>query len=198
MLKTLKQNLNNHFKLERPVPRRDAILEHAAILVLVCGARDCLELLLTLRSNSVSRHRGEVAFPGGMWQEGDADLLVTALREANEEIGIHVNSIELIATLPSASPMRNHLTVIPFVAYMANEQNLIAQPSEISEIFRVPFTYLMDQRNYLYFEKSFEGQNYRLPYLKYNDYEIWGFTLMVLVDLLNVGMAAEIDLSYPF
>ena len=198
MLKTLKQNLNNHFKLKRPVPRRDAILKHAAVLVVVCGARDCLELLLTLRSNSVSRHRGEVAFPGGMWQEGDADLLVTALREANEEIGIQASSLELIATLPSASPMRNHLTVIPFVAYMEDEQKLIAQPSEISEIFRVPFRYLMDQKNYHYFEKTFEGQNYRLPYIKYNGHQIWGFTLMVLVELLNVGMAAEIDLNYPF
>jgi len=132
-----------------------------------------------------------------MWQEGDDSLLETALREAKEEVGLLESSLELLATLPSASPMQDHITVFPFVAYMSREQELIAQASEISKIFRVPITYLMNNENYFYFQKSFDGKLFCLPYIDYNGDRIWGFTLKVLVDLLKTSLDAKIHLCFP-
>jgi len=197
MLKTLKQNLKARSHLSRPQPIIDEKSKNAAVLVVVCGVDDNLELLLTVRSEHVSLHRGEVAFPGGMWQEGDDSLLETALREAQEEVGLLESSLELLATLPSASPMQDHIMVVPFVAYMSREQELVAQPSEISKIFRVPITYLMNNENYFYFKKSFDGKLFCLPYIDYNGDRIWGFTLKVLVDLLKTSLDAKIHLCFP-
>ena len=198
MLKTLKQNLKSRSHLARAQPINDGKSRNAAVLVVLCGVEDDLELLLTVRSEHVSRHRGEVAFPGGMWQAGDDSLLETALREAEEEVGIRKNSLELLATLPSSSPLQNQIMVFPFVAYMLREQKLTAQPSEISQIFRVPVQYLMKNENYFYFEKSFDGELLSLPHIDYNGLKIWGFTLKVLVDLLNISLDAGIHLCFPY
>ena len=198
MLKTLKQNLKARCHLVKPQPIVGEKSLNAAVLVVLCGDNDYLELLLTVRSEHVNRHRGEVAFPGGMWQGGDDSLLETALREAEEEVGVRESSLELLATLQSSSPLQNHITVAPFIAYMTREQKLIAQPSEISQIFRVPIQYLMNKRNYCYFKKNFDGKPLSLPHIDYNGHRIWGFTLKVLVDLLNIGLDAEIHLCFPF
>jgi 8-oxo-dGTP pyrophosphatase MutT (NUDIX family) len=196
MLETLMQNLKI-FPLTRPRPDPSSDVAHAAVLLLLCGPAEDPSILLTQRSNQVNHHPGEVAFPGGMWEVDDGDLLMTALREAEEEIGVEVGAVDPLATLPDASPMRGRVTVTPFVGLMQSDGALIPAPAEIAAIFRVPVRYLLEPKNYGYFTFEHQAKNYRLPHLDFAGYRVWGFTLKVLVDMLNASMSAAIDLDYP-
>ena len=196
MLEKLMQNLKI-FPLTRPRPDPSSDVAHAAVLLLLCGPAEDPSILLTQRSNQVNHHPGEVAFPGGMWEADDGDLLVTALREAEEEIGVEVGAVDPLATLPDASPMRRSITVTPFVGLMHSDSVLIPTPAEIAAIFRVPVRYLLEPKNYGYFTLEYRAMNYTLPHLDFAGYRVWGFTLKVLVDMLNASMSAAIDLDYP-
>jgi 8-oxo-dGTP pyrophosphatase MutT (NUDIX family) len=132
-----------------------------------------------------------------MWEADDGDLLVTALREAEEEIGIEAGAVDPLATLPDASPMRGRVIVTPFVGLMQSDSALMPAPAEIAAIFRGPVRYFLEPKNYEYFTLEHQAKTYTLPHLDFAGYRVWGFTLKVLVDLLNASMSAAIDLNYP-
>ncbi|MDG1819188.1 MAG: CoA pyrophosphatase [Porticoccaceae bacterium] len=174
----------------------------AAVLVALINSGEIPEIILTQRAQHLSSHPGEVAFPGGMWDAEDADLLQTALREAKEEIGLDPALVEVVATLPSASPKRRNLRVTPFVGLLENPPVLVGDPSEIGSIFTVPVSYFLDIERYEYFDLIHRGESIRFPRLQYCDnqnreYQIWGFTLRVITDMLNETLGAELNLIYP-
>ena len=145
----------------------------------------------------LNSHAGEVAFPGGMWDSTDADLLHTALRETHEEIGLASNRVEPIAMLPLASPKRRNLSVQPFVGLVEGAFELVSEPSEIAAIFDAPLSLFTDFGSYKYFDIKNESGALSFPCLPYKGYKIWGFTLKVLVDMLNSTLDAGIALEYP-
>ncbi|MDE0841203.1 MAG: CoA pyrophosphatase [Porticoccaceae bacterium] len=193
MLETLIQNLNI-FPLSRPRPDPLSEATHAAVLILLSGPVNDPVIRLTQRSRYVSHHPGEVAFPGGMWEESDNDLWATALRESEEEIGLKAQSVWPLATMPQASPMHRKVAVTPCVGLLQKDYALIPEPAEIAAIFHIPVSYLLHVNNYGYFTAEHRGKIYTLPHVDYAGYRIWGFTLKVLVDMLNASMASNIDL----
>jgi 8-oxo-dGTP pyrophosphatase MutT (NUDIX family) len=170
--------------------------------VLLHGDEKNPQVLLTQRALHLKTHAGEVAFPGGMWESIDTDLLQTALREANEEVGLKVENVKPIATLPSASPRRRDITVTPYVALASGPLEVNTDSDEISTIFDVPLTFFLQHDEYKYFDMEISSEQgireIRFPYINYKDFKIWGFTLKVLTDMLNDTVDAEIELDYPF
>jgi|TARA_B110000444_G_C18838238_1_gene597341 8-oxo-dGTP pyrophosphatase MutT (NUDIX family) len=200
MLTTIANQLVK-FPLKKRQPDLNKAQTTAAVLVILHGEDSDPQVVLTQRASHLKSHAGEVAFPGGMWDQGDENLLHTALREANEEIGLNPHSVTPVATLPSASPKRREVSVTPFVAIGINNLELTADASETAAIFNAPLKIFMDLDQYEYFEIKSETADgdgvIRFPYLTYNNYKIWGFTLKVITDLLNSTLDAGIDLKYP-
>ena len=174
----------------------DWLSNQAAVLVPL--TRDFAEpsVILTKRSELLNSHRGQVAFPGGKRDQEDHNLLATALRETHEEIGLEADQIEVIARWPSQTT-RFNMDVTPFVGLVSPEAELQANPDVLDAVFQVPLSYFLDQSNIT--TDQFVGADYNLtmPCYIYHGFRIWGFTLGVLVDVLNKALGAGIQLAYP-
>ncbi|MGB1383589.1 MAG: NUDIX hydrolase [Porticoccaceae bacterium] len=167
----------------------------AAVLLLLHGNPNDPLIILTRRATHLKSHAGEVAFPGGMKESYDSDLLATALRETEEEIGLPSRAVNILGRLPADSPRTNNVRVAPFMGWVDSPYSLNPNPSEIEAVFHLPLRFLLDIKHYQYFYLG-EGK-IQLPYVMYEDYKIWGFTLKVMVDMLNTLLQANIKLRYP-
>jgi 8-oxo-dGTP pyrophosphatase MutT (NUDIX family) len=196
MLDIIKHQLQN-FPLEPKYPDPREGRSSAAVMLILHGNPSDPQLVLTQRAAHLSSHAGEVAYPGGMWEQGDTDLLATAMRETEEEIGLPADRLTPIAMLPSGSPRTGNVTVFPFVGLTDDPLKLTPQPSEIAAIFDLPISLLTDIERYQYFEIDTGADRVELPYFPYKNYRIWGFTLHILVEMLNKTLSADIRLRYP-
>jgi len=181
--------------IERPLPLDDDLGE-AAILLALTKDLDNPSIILTKRAEHLNSHRGEVAFPGGKWETGDAHLLATALRETEEEIGLPQSHVEVIASLP-VNYTRHSMRVRSYVGLIPENLPLKANPDELDAVFDVPVKYFLDQSNLMV--DHFSGPDYSLnmPCYIYQGYRIWGFSLVILTDFLNRSLNAGINLHYP-
>jgi 8-oxo-dGTP pyrophosphatase MutT (NUDIX family) len=178
-----------------PAPAQPAATRReAAVLVALTESADP-EVVLVKRAEHLNSHRGQVAFPGGMWEPGDASLLDTALRESEEEVALPRGRVRPIARLPRRET-RAGTPVTPYLASVPPDLSLRPDPAELDAVFRVPISYLLDQRHLVSdrFEVGAEVQE--LPCYRYGEYRIWGFTLNVLVHFLNVGLGARLSFTY--
>lgn len=183
------------FSLQRQLPKDDGI-DDAAVLLAVTREELNPKIILTKRAEHLNSHSGEVAFPGGKWERDDTDLLYTALRESHEEINLPPENVEVVANLP-LNHTRHNMRVTPYVGLVDPAQPLQANPNELDAVFQVPLRYLLDQANLEV--HRFTGPDYSLlmPCYIYEGFYIWGFSLMVLVEFLNLTFDAGIRLNYP-
>ena len=190
MLRKIKTNLKGF--IGSP-PIED--LPKAAVLLAITAEEEP-ELIYTLRSNKVSSHKGEVAFPGGREEGGDLSLADTALREAEEEIGLDRNLVEILGSLDT-TVSRYGISVTPYVGIIPPNPNLNESSSEIESYFRVPISYLANDIRHRNDKVTEGGETFFMPAYKYNEYIIWGLTAMITVNFLRLGLDKEIDLSIP-
>ena len=190
MLRKIKTNLKGF--IGSP-PIED--LPKAAVLLAITAEEEP-ELIYTLRSNKVSSHKGEVAFPGGREEQGDLSLAETALREAEEEIGLDRNLVEILGSLDT-TVSRYGISVTPYVGIIPPNPNLNESSSEIESYFRVPISYLANDIRHRNDKVTEGGETFFMPAYKYNEYIIWGLTAMITVNFLRLGLDEEIDLSIP-
>ncbi len=189
MLEQLKTRLRHH----RPWRLRTRGRE-AGVLVALTDCPDP-EVVLTLRSRTLSTHQGEVAFPGGKRDPDDLDLLATALREAQEEVGLRDSEVDIIGSLGQVVS-KHQLQVTPWVGVIPAELALRPNPGEIDRIFRVPLSFLLDPAQLLRTDQlRWRGQVRFVPAWEYEGEVIWGLTAYVLVELLNVGFDAGFDVN---
>ena len=190
MLAQLEHRLRNH------QPRTiNAMLPKAAVLIPVTD--HCIpELIFTRRASHMSTHSGEVAFPGGKKDHSDLNLVDTALRETEEEIGLARHNIRVLGKT-GAIISRYGLEVTPVVGVVNRHAPLSANPDELDRIFQVPVDYFLDQENLLYDQLKLRERIYQMPSFWYEDYRIWGLTAIMLVEFLNVTMDAGIPLNAP-
>ena len=161
-------------------------LRRAAVLVPLVARPEGLAVLLTLRTDHLSSHAGQIAFPGGRAEELDSSPIETALRESEEEIGLHRRHVSIVGVLPdyiTGSAYR----VAPVVALVQPPFDLIADPNEVAEIFEVPLAFLMNGMHHqrLSFElPGGEGRRhfYAMPYERFF---IWGATAGMLRNLFH-------------
>ena len=200
MLKTIEDNLNRRksnwldqlsFKQSKPQEG----LPKAAVLIAITD-EDNPKIIYTLRSNKVSSHQGEVAFPGGMQEESDSSLIITALRESEEEIGLPQNCVEILGSLDTMVS-RFNVSVTPFVGVIPGEVELNTTSQETEACFRVPLSFLLKDKRYRNDEVSRNGETFYMPAYKYSSYIIWGLTAMITVNFLNRALEAKIDMSLP-
>ena len=180
----------------RPRLVETAGLPEAGVLVPVTCVDNEPEIILTLRSNSLSTHSGEVAFPGGRRDPGDVDLSYTALREAHEEIGLLPDLVEVVGPLASLVS-RFGIKVTPYVGIVPDVFDLQPNESEIQEVFRVPVSFFLGDNREMTHRIDYEGRSWYVPSYRYEGFKIWGLTALILVDLMNVAFDARIPLRTP-
>ncbi len=160
-----------------------ASLKPAGVLIPVIdeGAPG-LSVLLTKRSAELKHHAGQVAFPGGRMEEGDADITATALRETHEEVGIAPSAVDILGYLPPMPTVTGY-AVTPIVGLIAAGQALTLDASEVELAFEVPLTFLLDRRNAIAAERDFNGRKVPIVEFRYDGHRIWGATAHMLVVL---------------
>ena len=110
----------------------------AAVLVPVLDASsDAPALLFTVRSLAVRDHRGEISFPGGVRHAEDPDLLATAMRETEEELGLGAEAYEVLGALPPVHTVVSGYTILPFVGIVSGQPSLEPSPVEIAEVLEL-------------------------------------------------------------
>ena len=200
MLKKIEDNLNkkestwlDQLSLKQSDPKSD--LPKAAVLIALTDEENP-EVIYTLRSNKVSSHQGEVSFPGGMQEESDSSLIMTALRESEEEIGLPQNCVKILGSLDTMVS-RFNVSVTPFVGVIPGDVELNTSSEEIEACFRVPLSFLLKDKRYRNDEVNRNGETFYMPAYKYSSYVIWGLTAMITVNFLNRALDAKIDMSLP-
>lgn len=127
-----------------------------AAVLLPLVMRDELTLLLTERSTNLSTHSGQIAFPGGRTDETDQDAVHTALREAQEEIDLPRDHVEVLGTLPTYAT-GSAFIITPVVALVRPGFQLRPNPGEVADVFEVPLAYLMNPAHHRRHETEFDG-----------------------------------------
>jgi 8-oxo-dGTP pyrophosphatase MutT (NUDIX family) len=173
----------------------DRDFPEAAVLVPITRS-DEPEVVLTLRASGLSTHGGEVAFPGGRRDPEDPDLIHTALREAEEEIGLPPGLVEVIGPLSSVVS-RHGIHVTPYVGLVPDYVEYQANDSEIASVFSVPLAFFRDDPREVTHRIDYLGQSWYVPSYRYGEYKIWGLTAIMLVELVNLLYDAEIALHQP-
>ena len=153
----------------------------AAVLIGLIERPEGLSVLLTRRADSLRRHTGQVALPGGRCDEGET-ALQTALREAFEEIGLDPAHVDPIG-YSDPHHTRTGFWVTPLVARVEPQAVLTANPEEVAEIFETPFAFLMNPANHELREAVLRGQTRQFYAMEYGERLIWGVTANILKTL---------------
>jgi len=151
-------------------------LRASAVLVPLFYNQGQYHVLLTERSEEVNFHKGQVCFPGGTREPSDSSLLQTALREAEEEIGLRAQDVEILGEFDDSVTLTSDYVISPFVAFIPHPYPLRADGREIREIFSVPLSFLMDEAN-------FKQDSYEYVY---DGHIIWGATARILKQLIDL------------
>jgi 8-oxo-dGTP pyrophosphatase MutT (NUDIX family) len=138
----------------------------AAVLIpLVVRAHE-VSVLLTQRTTRLKKHAGQVAFPGGRKDPEDQDVVATALRESEEEIGLLAHEVEVLGSLKDYFTGTGY-QITPVIGLVSPPSRLRLQASEVDAVFEVPLSFLMNPENHQYRERQFEGVTrhfYSMPY----------------------------------
>ncbi len=158
---------------------------NASVLVPLVQRDAGLTLLLTQRTAHLRDHAGQISFPGGRAEAHDADAVDTALREAEEEVGLARRHVEVIGRLPVYRTVTN-FDVTPIVALVQPPFELALDPHEVAEVFEVPFEFLMTpahHRRHLYLHEGVQYGFLSMPDPRADregEYFIWGATAAML------------------
>lgn len=160
---------------ETPASFSDSLA--ASVLVPLALHNDELVLLFTHRSNTISRHRGQVSFPGGMQETSDPTFVDTALRETQEEIGIQPKQVEVFGRLPALVSISGY-PIYPFVGYIHDLNGLHKNIDEVEKIFCIPLNWILGEGNL--FQEDYhasDGTVHKVWTFKdYHGEKVWGLT----------------------
>jgi 8-oxo-dGTP pyrophosphatase MutT (NUDIX family) len=163
---------------------RAAASTPAAVLIPVVSHPEPT-VLFTQRTTHLKSHAGQVSFPGGRVEPGDASAEFTALREAQEEIGLAPDRVEILARIPDYRT-RTGFRVTPVIGLVAPPLELAPDPREVESVFEVPLAFLLDPGNHQRRTREFQGMTVGFYVLEDQDRVIWGATAGMLVNLYRM------------
>ena len=166
-------------------------LAAASVLVPLVQREHGLQVLLTRRTEHLRDHAGQISFPGGRVEPGDTDAAAAALREAEEEVGLRSQHVEIIGSLPVYTTVTNYV-VTPVVGLVLPPFELRLDPFEVAEAFEVPLSFLMSPTHHRRHQIEMDGRTRQFLSMPWQgpgidgiqrDYFIWGATAAMLRNL---------------
>lgn len=188
-----KQTFLNRFLLHSQPPNSDLhsakqsllidnhSLKKAAVLIPLVKRANGLTILFTERASHLRHHPGQVSFPGGKQEAGDASLKQTALRETEEETGILQEQIAIFGTLPKLLTVSG-FAVSPYLGFVQANHSLQIDEQEVKSIFEVPLTFFLNKNNF-YLHSSANKKRHFSYCIPYQNRMIWGATAQMLYNL---------------
>lgn len=168
-----------------PATAQGRRLKPAGVLVPLINRPDGVTVLLTQRTAHLQKHAGQISFPGGGWEPGDPDLIATALRETEEEIGLPAAHVQVLGQLATYETSTGY-GVAPVVGWIEPPFPLALDPFEVAEAFEVPLAFILDPANHRRERAVRDGRERFFYVLPYEDRYIWGATAGMLVNLYDV------------
>jgi 8-oxo-dGTP pyrophosphatase MutT (NUDIX family) len=162
--------------------RADREIRPAAVLVPVVKRDKELTVLFTRRTAHLHDHAGQISFPGGRAEPGDAGAAQTAMRETREEIGLAADRVEVLGELAQYVTVTGY-RVTPVVGLVTPPLGLKPDEFEVAEVFEAPLAFLLDTANHLHNSVAWEGRERRYYAIPYRNYYIWGATAGMLMNL---------------
>nr|WP_237072498.1 CoA pyrophosphatase [Pseudaestuariivita rosea] len=159
-------------------------LRPAAVLVATQIIHGDAYVLLTKRSSAMRHHPGQIAFPGGKQDDDDHDLTDTALREAQEEIGLPRDCVEILGELPPHETVTGFL-VTPVLSFVTKPFYAIPEYGEVDEVFKVPLDHVTNPQHFRVESREWLGQQRFYYTVPFGPYYIWGATARILRSLAD-------------
>jgi 8-oxo-dGTP pyrophosphatase MutT (NUDIX family) len=167
-------------------------LRHAAVLVPVLDRPDGLRLLLTERAAHLKHHAGQISFPGGRVEAGDASPLATALREAEEEIGLRPNQVEVLGPLPAHVTTVSGFFIQPYLGIVHHYTQGAFDKGEVHEVFDVPLSWVLAPEQHTPHRVVWQGQPREFYEIMFEGHRIWGATAGMIVTLSHLlGLTSQ-------
>ena len=188
MMELLPDRLGALLSNRKPSIRTEWDARLAAVLIPLYFDQDEWHLVYTRRTDSVEEHRGQVSFPGGLVEDQDESAQVTAMREADEEIGLKQGDVQLLGSLDALLTV-TQFQICPFIGIIPWPYPFKANPDEVARVFSVPLRWLLDPDN---LEQRFRQPIPHAPevpvyYFKpFQDEIIWGATARITLNLLEI------------
>lgn len=181
-LEILVRRLADPLRKPRPLPAEG--LARAAVLVPLLAAGAEPRLLFTRRTDTVETHKGQISFPGGVEDPGDGTPEATALREAEEEVGIVPGDVATLGRLDDFRTPTGFL-VTPVVGLLSREPALRPNRDEVAEVFTVPLAFFLDPGNGWTERRTAQGRAYDVWFYRHGDNVIWGVTGGIIRSLVS-------------
>lgn len=156
----------------------------AAVLLLLYPTDAGWCFPLTLRTNAVANHQGQVSLPGGA-RQGQESLERTALRETSEEIGIAAGDVRILGSLTPVYVAVSDFLVFPFVGHLPERPVFSPSPQEVAQVLETPLEMLLDER--IRREEDWDlpdGRHLHVPYFLIHGHKVWGATAVILGELI--------------
>lgn len=152
---------------------------HSSVLIPLISLNNSIHIILTLRSNNLPTHAGQISFPGGKVDPADINPIRTAYREADEEIGLNENLISLQGYLDICKTGTNYM-ILPVVALISSSYKPKLNKGEVEELIYLPLDFIADKKNLQHKEREINGVKRFFFVYQYKDHFIWGATANML------------------
>lgn len=166
--------------------RSSDLFTPSAVLILLYLVEQQPHLVLTLRPLHMKRHAGQISLPGGRYDPEDRSLLVTALRETEEELGVPPSEIDVWGALEDSIITVSQYRVTPFVGFAERRPTFRPNPLEVAEVVELPLHVLMDASSMREELWDLRGQRRLVSFYPWGPHKIWGATARVLAQLARV------------
>jgi 8-oxo-dGTP pyrophosphatase MutT (NUDIX family) len=162
-----------------PVQPPGRVLRAAAVLVPVWLQNGDARVILTKRASGLQHHPGQIAFPGGKIDAGDAGPEAAALREAQEEIGLPPVSVTVLGRLPPHETVTGY-SIIPILGLVRDSFSALPEVGEVAEVFTVPLDHVTNPARFMIEQREWRGTMRRYYAVPYGPHYIWGATARIL------------------
>jgi 8-oxo-dGTP pyrophosphatase MutT (NUDIX family) len=156
-----------------------------AVLLAMIPGDDDYEVVYTLRSEHLPNHKGQVSFPGGKQAPSDDSLMTTALREAEEEIGLRRGDVEILGRLDDVYTMATDFVITPFVGLLPAAYEFTTNPHEVSELFTVSLGALQKPEHQGVADREWRGATFPVDVITAGSHAIWGATHSITKNLIE-------------
>jgi 8-oxo-dGTP pyrophosphatase MutT (NUDIX family) len=156
----------------------------ASVLIPIVADGDDTRILLTKRATTLKYHKGEISFPGGMYEEDDRETVRTAIRESGEEIGLQPEDIQIVGRLDDTETFTGFV-ITPYVGLIPYPYHFKLNPHEVHHLICLPYRYLMDSEPET-MTSEHQAKTMQAPVIYYEGERIWGATCKLLLQLRQI------------